>query len=80
MRSEQFSVWLAGGARQDTTSNLSGVATVPQFKKRFEAILTDVTRVAFFQPRPCLGKLRTMCPNDNRSFVVFSDELNSAVI
>jgi hypothetical protein len=24
VRSEQFSVWLGGGARQDTTSNLSG--------------------------------------------------------
>jgi hypothetical protein len=23
VRSEQFSVWLGGGARQDTTSNLS---------------------------------------------------------
>jgi hypothetical protein len=30
--------------------------------------------------RPCLGKIRATCPKENRWFVVFSDELNSAAI
>ena len=85
LRTIFFCLVIGGGARQDTDIEpLSGVASEPQFKKApKQLVLLIVTPgVAFFQlSRPCLGKLHgTMCPNDNRSFVLFSDELTSVVI